>query len=514
MKKLCSLLLCTVIVVLFASCGLKTSKEPATQQPSQMGHTETLQVVSGNGQTWEYGDGSYLPYVKVEYPYIHIAGEDEETYQRMNFMLEELYETKRANKLDFLELNQEDAKQNLLDNPDYWYPYESLEQASVRRADTKVLSILYNGYTYTGGAHGFPYFWGESYDVTTGELLSLSDVVTKKDGLSDLIWKELSEAYPDETWDGEADLADLMEAEDVLSWTLDYNGITFYFNPYDLAAYAYGRQQVTLSFLEYPDLVKEAYLTVPVSYGVQIPRDCNFYDDVTGDGKADTLSWNTFGLYDGVAETLTVTLNGTDYDFEIYAFDTVVTFLKTREGEYYLYAQNTMENDYTETHCYRLGETVEHMGVMDGGLRYHHHNAEDLYFVSDVLTNPDSFWMSVRTQIASTVTGFREYRMGTYGIAVSDEPFYQFPQESRFVFTVLHDFSVELYDEKTGTAKGTVTVAKGEQVTYYATDNDRYIWLLLEDGTLCRKEVVTDDYLPTVDGYRMEEIFEGVMYAG
>ncbi len=514
MKKLVSLLLCVVILMGFSSCGSQPSKEPTTQPPSRPGHTETLQLVSGYGEIWEYGDGSYLPCVKVGYPYIHIAGDGEEAYQRMNLMLEELYEGKRTNKLDFLNLNKEDAKQNFSENSDYFYPYESTEQAFVRRADTKVLSILHNGYTYTGGAHGFPYFWGESYDVATGELLTLSDVVTKKDGLSDLIWAELSEAHPDEIWDGEANLDDWIEAEDVISWTLDYNGITFYFNPYDLAAYAYGCQQVTLTFSEYPDLVKEEYQMVPVSYGVQLPKDCNFYDDVTNDGKADSISWNTFGLYDGAAETLTVTLNGTDYDFEIYAFDTVVTFLKTSEGEYYLYAQNTMENDYTETHCYRLGEDVEHTGVMDGGMRYHYHNAEDMYFVSDVLTNPDSFWMSVRTQMASTVTGYREYRVETHGVAVSDDPFYQFPDEARFVFTVLHDFSAELYDKKTHSAKGTVTVAEGEQVTYYATDNDRYIWLLLEDGTLCRKEVVFDDHLPTVDGYRMEEMFEGVMYAG
>ncbi len=514
MKKLFSLLVCAVVLLLVTSCGVQTSKEPATQLPSRLGHTETLQVISGYGQTLEYGDESYLPAVKVGYPYIQIAGEDAETYQRMNLILEENYEQKRMNKLDFLNLNQEDAKQTLSESPDYFSPYESLEQASVRRADSKVLSILYHGYTYTGGAHGFPYFWGESYDVFTGELLTLSDVVTQKDELSDLIWKELSEAYPGETWGGEVNLADWIEAEDVLSWTLDYNGITFYFNPYDLAAYAYGRQQVTLTFSEYPNLVKEEYQMIPVSYGMQLPKDCNFYDDVTKDGKADIISWNTIGLYDGAAETLTVTLNGTDYDFEIYAFDTEVTLLKTREGEYYLYVQNTMENDYIETHCYRLGEDVEHTGVMDGGMQYHYHKAEDMYFVSDVLTNPDSFRMSVRTQIASTVNGSREYRVGTHGIAVSDDPFYQFPVEARFVFTVLHDFNAELYDEKNHSAKGTVTVAEGEQVTYYATDNDRYIWLLLEDGTLCRKEVVIDDYLPTVDGYPVEEMFEGVLYAG
>lgn len=511
MKKLVSLLLCVLMVAGFTSCGSNPAKEPATPPSSDLGHTETLQLVSGYGETWEYGDGSYLPCVKVGYPYIHIAGDDEEAYQRMNLVLEELYEIKRTNKLDFLHESKADAKQNFSENPDYFYPYESTEQAFVRRADTKVLSILHNGYTYTGGAHGFPYYWGESYDVATGELLSLSDVVTKKDGLSDLIWKELSEVYLDEIWNGEADLDDWIEAEDVISWTLDYNGITFYFNPYDLAAYAYGRQQITLTFSEYPDLVKEEYQVAPESYGVELPGECNFYYDVNSDGVADALSWTTHGDFE---KELTVTLNSIDYKFDHYSFDTEATFLASRDGGCYLYVQTAVENDYNYTYFYRLGDDVEYLGEMAGGMRYYSHGAEDMYFTEAVLSNPDSFEMCTRTQMASTVTGYRTYSVGENGMPKSEQPFYSFEEDGMLTFTALRDFSAEIYHGETHTAKGTVQILAGETMQYYATDNERYIWLLLEDGTLCRKEVVFDDHLPTVDGYRIDEMFEGVMYAG
>ncbi len=504
MKKTIAILLSLVFLCLLVSCGPKSpTKTP--QEPAES--PKTLQIVSGLGKSWEYGldPSNYDNIIQVEYPYVNLHGADAEIYPRLKLALEDSYEALRLRKLDLLNDFKTEMEQ------DGSFPYQSMEKAYVRRADTKVLSILYDCYDYTGGMHGYSYFTTENYNTATGELLKLSDVITDIEALPDIIWLKLDSAYPDiPFWSEDVNMAELLEDDSVV-WTLDYNGITFYFNPYTLAAYAYGRQQVSVSYSDFPELVKKEYQMSPESYGVELPRGCNFYYDVNSDGAADTISWVAYGDFE---EQLTITLNGQDYEFDHYSFDTEVTFLAPKDGAYYLYVQTTVENDYTHTYFYRLGDNVEYLGEMAGSMRYYFHKAEDMYFTEQVLTNPDCFDMCTRTQMASTVTGYRTYSVGEDGMPKTNDPFYLFEEETMLTFTALRDFSAEIYDEENHTAKGTVKISAGETMQYYATDGQTYIWLLLEDGTLCRKKVQLEDYRLQIDGYYVEEMFEGVMYAG
>lgn len=504
MKKILSLFLCATMLFLIASCGTKAPTE-APEIP--MGVPKTLQFVSGVGRTFEYGTDptNNDPILQIEYPYVNLHGADAEAYPRLRLALEESYQTRRAEKLDALDLFSQERE------IDGSFPYQDLQKVYVRRADSRVTSILHDGYNYTGGMHGYSFYRTENYNSATGELLKLSDVVTDTDVLPTIIWPELDLAYPDVPfWSEDVDMAELL-TDDYADWTLDYNGITFYFGHYELAAYAYGRQQVTLSYADFPELVKKEYQVAPESYGVELPAGCNFYYDVNSDGAADTLSWTTHG---DLEEELTVTLNSKDYKFDHYSFDTEATFVVTRDHTYYLYVQTTVENDYTHTYFYRLGDDVEYLGEMAGSMRYYLHEAEDLYFTEAVLSNPDSFDMGTRTQMASTVTGYRTYSVGEDGMPKTTDPYYFFDEKELLTFTALRDFSAEIYDEETHTAKGTVKISAGEQMQYYATDGQSHIWLLLEDGTLCRKEVQMADHRLQIDGYYVEEMFEGVMYAG
>ena len=48
-----------------------------------------------------------------------------------------------------------------------------------------------------------------------------------------------------------------------LNWTMGYQGISFQFNPYMIAPYASGMQEVTVWFEEEPELFVESYTQVP-----------------------------------------------------------------------------------------------------------------------------------------------------------------------------------------------------------------------------------------------------------
>ena len=67
----------------------------------------------------------------------------------------------------------------------------------VKRADEKAVSIEYEGYTFSGGAHGMYWYAARNIDPNTGEEISLSDVVKDQNKLNELLLKELDLRYPD-----------------------------------------------------------------------------------------------------------------------------------------------------------------------------------------------------------------------------------------------------------------------------------------------------------------------------
>ena len=82
--------------------------------------------------------------------------------------------------------------------------------------------------------------------------------------------------------------------EDGISWTLDYNGVTFYFGDGDLTEPGNGRQVATVSFAEYPELLHEKYRNVPKAYMVRLPLDQSYFTDLDGDGTLEELNCTGF----------------------------------------------------------------------------------------------------------------------------------------------------------------------------------------------------------------------------
>ena len=90
-----------------------------------------------------------------------------------------------------------DAKERLLEDPEYPTTFTDSESFCVVRADSRIVSLLsvYNG--YTGGAHGYEGFSGVNIDPASGKTLALSDVVTDSAAFTALVKEELLRLYPD-----------------------------------------------------------------------------------------------------------------------------------------------------------------------------------------------------------------------------------------------------------------------------------------------------------------------------
>ena len=212
----------------------------------------------------------------------------------------------------------------------------------VRRADSVVLSLLSDSYADYGFVEDFRGMWGSNYDVHTGKELFLSDVITDMEQIPAIVIKELNshllagEDYP------ETVVQDYFKntPEDGISWTLDYNGVTFYFGDGNLTEPGNGCLSATVSFAEYPELFEKTYTSVPEAYMMELSPDQFFFTDLDGDGNLEKLSCS--GVYNETDRFYSQIGIYTDsdgrYHYEdLFAYDFQPYYVKTAEENHYIY---------------------------------------------------------------------------------------------------------------------------------------------------------------------------------
>ncbi len=151
--------------------------------------------------------------------------------------------------------------------------YCSETRLSIARLDDKLFTIIPSFYYDSGGAHPNHGSSSINFDPATGNWIKLSEVLDNADLLPDGIRTELTKAYPDyegllEEIDsfyfrGDEDDPDQFKQklkDDTYSWNIDEKGLTIFFSPYEIASYATGYLEVTLSPQDYPDLIKKEYM--------------------------------------------------------------------------------------------------------------------------------------------------------------------------------------------------------------------------------------------------------------
>jgi len=467
----------------------------------------TINISTGNLGKYEQAESSYDTVISATYPIVKLAYGDEDKYPELSHTFEEINKSKKEKQLEHLETSFESAQEEYRTNKKYFTPYEMKENVGVVRSDSTIVSLLFSGYNYFGGRNADYYSWGENYDTKTGKLLSLSDVITDTAGLADAICEQMNEFY------GETDIEaveEFLSDEQYVSWTVGYNGITFYPNELPLKEKA-----VMLSFEDYPELVDEKYKNVPAAYGAQLSLDSPFFYDVTGDGKADKIQiWGKMDEYNYSYDSYTVEINGKKFTDNHYALDITPAFVHTADGKNILSMEFLAENDYRHTTYLSLGNSINNLGEVSGGMRYHFYEGEETYYTTDVLANPDKFYIEKISQFFCTASGYREYFINQSGMAEAKNINLIFDESHMIELTMRRNIEVDIHNTKTGKSEGKRTLRKGEKVKYFSTDDVKYIYLKCEDGTICRKQVESDDYPTRIDGVDINDLFDGLFFAG
>ena len=308
--------------------------------PAVHGDAQTLSLQKQRYGLYDWDDDKLL--VQSEYSHVTLWWEDAEMHPELAEALDQT--------ANMIKRNMEDEYNNLCAIAREELPLagENSETSvsaldiQVRRADSVVLSLLSDSYSDYGWIEAFRGMQGTNYDAQTGLELALNDVVDISNDLANAVADELNRHQ----WAGDFDYRDAVQAYfanmpyDGFSWTLDYNGVTFYFGDGELAEPGNGRQTATVSFTEYPELFEEKYMAVPAAYMVELSLDSSYFTDLDGDGDLEEL--NVTGYFDsdmGMYTKLGVytDANGS-YQYETCAASGLIPYyVKTAEGKHYLY---------------------------------------------------------------------------------------------------------------------------------------------------------------------------------
>lgn len=122
--------------------------------------------------------------------------------------------------------------------------------------DETKICLLLDGYDYEGGAHGMPLKTALIYDLTSGQRVETKDLFdVSEEEFSALFTEAFSNRIAESPTDYWADAMDYVHEAATFGnaeYYLTETGVTFYFDPYALAAYAYGYIEAEVPYDKLP----------------------------------------------------------------------------------------------------------------------------------------------------------------------------------------------------------------------------------------------------------------------
>ena len=147
---------------------------------------------------------------------------------------------------------------------EYWSEYFIDIAYTPTRLDQAVLSLFGNTTSYSGGPHPSLATDSVTYDVQTGEVVCLDDILSPEcssDTLYQLILKSLEGQAEDLYYDYADALGDRFTGKlhSIQDWYFSRSGLCFHFAPYDIAPYSTGTVIAELPYSTLAGILNEKY---------------------------------------------------------------------------------------------------------------------------------------------------------------------------------------------------------------------------------------------------------------
>ncbi len=354
-KKLLSLLLCAALALSLAACSAQpeTSAEPTaaadptpvppvsspevTAEPDPVAENLNVPIVSVRRENEDFytADNAalLLVYAAAE-PSVSMNGNDaaaaainevlHKQYTDFSAGVESSDEYAVSGKENYLAAARDDlAWQTENGNAAGFYSYSLMRQTNVRYNARYLLSLTYDDTSYLGGAHGYTGRYGHTFDIRTGQELTLTDLADNYDAFLSAAVEQLK----DISYGAEYAAYGLNEGyEDQLAglfrdgnWYFNDEGLVLIANPYELASYAAGLIEFTLPYAWLAYQIKADYLPAEREADGTLAAELSESADAAG-SAAYVCDAGTGGL----GACVTFTASGTVEDIELNA----VTYLE------------------------------------------------------------------------------------------------------------------------------------------------------------------------------------------
>ena len=324
-------LLIFCLVMLFAACGKTESADNDTEAVIQNEQTEINNDIEVNAPDTEtagnnvYGNELFpaneepvsISFLKDEVDYYDESGKilllsGQFVYPVISLpqapeaeaAIRSYFENEKDKYLAEAEHMLENSKELLANTEtDYWNTFIINKEYRLKMVDSQYISFLCHSDFYLGGPHPSPDESGVTFELSSGKVMTLSDLFGDVDAL-----RQYAVAFIESKIDKNELLPDAEEFIPTLvdEGTLfpDRQGITFICNVYVLFPYASGIKYYTIPYAEI-----EKYLAVPINGGKSFSRFYTF--DIDGEDDVSVLGYldcrEALCPYD---EIETVTLEG------------------------------------------------------------------------------------------------------------------------------------------------------------------------------------------------------------
>lgn len=518
MKRLLCVLLALIMVLSMAGCAEEDSPRRNRKEQTEETETETksqiqpLEVLVG-GQYINRWSDDYIQLAYVSWQDVILSDGCAAEYPNLAAALLNRNRDLHALSEESLEMLCESAEMDIEKWGEDFPGYLDDTRTYVQRADNHIFSACYQYEIFNGGMRPFYGTTCLNLDPATGKPVIIDQVITDMDGLPQLLTDALRAKYtelPAETFDGTAEQLESYIPE-AYTWTIGYQGVTFYFGAYELTDGAAGPMTVTLWFADNPNLFQKAYLQCPESgYTISLPQ--SGYADV--DLNPDEAGYDQLALGLDEDGRLWIELNDSRiYNDEFYAYY-LDAYLVTPDNEnFYLYIDSSSDNDYRALHVYELkaGQPILRTVLWGHGMDgqwIEKYEFGETYFARN-FNDPSNYTLFTRADMLSTISATRPYHTDPKtGLPQTDSEYYTLSSVMPPLVSLI-PLEVKMLPDESAE-----TLPAGTKFYFLRTDNETYVDMALEDGRECRIYVVRRDWEWIVDGRSEYDCFENLMYAG
>ena len=531
MKKIISLLLVFALLFGFAACTDNTSENPDTETTTAVDETgnnkstkkknavEFISVYRNNGYDFRQHPETYESLTEVRYQTLYLSDTDTKKYPRLAKSLEALNE-ERTN---ISEKTAKELFEYALEQYNYYYEdggepmvFTANQKYVLQRADNVILSLRSDYDEFSGGLHPNYGSGGYNYDTVTGKELLITDVMTDISNLPAILAEKIkaNDESEGEFFEGLEETLSEYTAEQ-FNWTVGYQGITFYFSPYEIASYAAGLITATVYFDEYPGLFNKKYTVVPDSYACELPEwnDVEF-DMNPDDDKKDMISLELSYFDEGAYEEIRISLNGKEYITDGVELLGAEYYLVNMNGKYFVYVVTQEFNDYSKLIVYDLnaGKIKENDTMNRTALEalYFENENDEGCAVDQIFNDPTKFVLETKFDLLSTYSARKTYSVNPEtGIPETKDELYTISDSRFFIITSKVDITVKILPDM----KEEV-IPSGSDFELIRTDGKTFVDAKLSDGREFRINLERENYQLCINGTPDYECFETLYYAG